>query len=421
MRAEAWFYLGASYGARAQWRSLRGEQVAAARDGKRIKESLERAARARPGDCTTRATASASTSTTPTWRRRWLKLLRWLLLLPGGDRPAGLRRWKRRARGRRLVRSEADYQLHLVYLWYERDPERALVLVRELRATPPAQPRTFSRWKPTSTTCTARIRWPACRSGAAWPTPREADRVAHPDAAAARARLGMAVQLDRLGDTDLAIDQLRTLLASSAAAPVGIEAERAWRWAAELDRMGARTEAVAQYKAGLAAVPSGDPFAGATRRATGCAAPRRRHGPGLSPVARRLARARARRAAPRPPAPSAGPSRCGPRDPATRYRHARLQLAERHTGGRRGTLEAVISDPATPPHVFAGACYHAARALEQQGSLPRAIELYRLVVDAFGVDPVLKAEAQRALAASLGVSSVAVERVTHAHRASAIE
>ena len=42
-RAEAWFYLGGAYGARVQWRVLRGERLAAARDGKRIKESLERA------------------------------------------------------------------------------------------------------------------------------------------------------------------------------------------------------------------------------------------------------------------------------------------------------------------------------------------------------------------------------------------
>ena len=42
-RAEAWFYLGGAYGARAQWRVLRGERLAAARDGKRIKEALERA------------------------------------------------------------------------------------------------------------------------------------------------------------------------------------------------------------------------------------------------------------------------------------------------------------------------------------------------------------------------------------------
>ena len=40
-RAEAWFYRGAAYGARAQWRVLRGERLAAARDGKRIKDALE--------------------------------------------------------------------------------------------------------------------------------------------------------------------------------------------------------------------------------------------------------------------------------------------------------------------------------------------------------------------------------------------
>src|SRR4029453_162394 len=35
-RAEAWFYLGGAYGARAQWRVLRRERLGAARDGKRI-------------------------------------------------------------------------------------------------------------------------------------------------------------------------------------------------------------------------------------------------------------------------------------------------------------------------------------------------------------------------------------------------
>ena len=41
--AEAWFYLGGAYAARVQWRVLREERVAAARDGKRIKQALERA------------------------------------------------------------------------------------------------------------------------------------------------------------------------------------------------------------------------------------------------------------------------------------------------------------------------------------------------------------------------------------------
>ena len=42
-RADAWFFLGASYGLRVQWRVLRTERLAAARDGKRIKDALERA------------------------------------------------------------------------------------------------------------------------------------------------------------------------------------------------------------------------------------------------------------------------------------------------------------------------------------------------------------------------------------------
>jgi hypothetical protein len=42
-RADAWFFLGAAYGARVSFRVQRGDRLSAARDGKRIKESLERA------------------------------------------------------------------------------------------------------------------------------------------------------------------------------------------------------------------------------------------------------------------------------------------------------------------------------------------------------------------------------------------
>ena len=112
MRAEAWFYLGASYGARAQWRSLRGEQVAAARDGKRIKESLERAVAldpsmhdARYGVGLYQFYADVAPSA--------LRLLRWLLLLPGGDRAAGLQAMEQARTRAQVLRSEATYQLHL--------------------------------------------------------------------------------------------------------------------------------------------------------------------------------------------------------------------------------------------------------------------------------------------------------------------
>src|SRR5688500_20349682 len=42
-RAEAWFYLGGAYGARAQWRVLRRQTPAAAQGGKRNQEAPERA------------------------------------------------------------------------------------------------------------------------------------------------------------------------------------------------------------------------------------------------------------------------------------------------------------------------------------------------------------------------------------------
>ena len=88
-RGEAWFYLAGSYAPLVQWRVLRGERIAAARDGKKIKDALERALQLDPGlddayfgiglyhyyaDV---APAAA-------------KVLRWLLFLPGGDRVKGL-------------------------------------------------------------------------------------------------------------------------------------------------------------------------------------------------------------------------------------------------------------------------------------------------------------------------------------------
>ena len=41
-RADAWFFLGAAYGVRVQYRVLRTERLSAARDGKRIKDALEK-------------------------------------------------------------------------------------------------------------------------------------------------------------------------------------------------------------------------------------------------------------------------------------------------------------------------------------------------------------------------------------------
>ena len=138
--AEAWFYLGGAYAARVQWRVLREERVAAARDGKRIKQALERAIELSPGleDAyfgiglyqvlrgrrTGGGQGSAGSSS--------------CCLV--GTRRKGSRRCCARANGGRLLQGEADYQLHLIYLWYERQPARALDLLRGLQKHYPGNP-----------------------------------------------------------------------------------------------------------------------------------------------------------------------------------------------------------------------------------------------------------------------------------------
>jgi hypothetical protein len=138
-RAEAWFYRGGAYGARVQWRVLRGQHIGAARDGNRAKQALERALDLDPdlhdahfGIGLYHYYADVAPAAA--------KVLRWLLLLPGGDRERGLQEMLT-ARGRgALMRSEADYQLHVLYLWYEKQPLRALELLADLRARHPRNP-----------------------------------------------------------------------------------------------------------------------------------------------------------------------------------------------------------------------------------------------------------------------------------------
>jgi hypothetical protein len=138
-RAEAWFAHGAAYGARAQWRVERRERLAAARDGKHIRSALERALALDPalhdakfGVGMYRYYADVAPAV--------LRMLRWLLLLPGGDRRAGLQQMQDAQRHAFVIRGEADYQLHLIYLWYEQRSHDALALIRGLQSRHPRNP-----------------------------------------------------------------------------------------------------------------------------------------------------------------------------------------------------------------------------------------------------------------------------------------
>ena len=258
-RAEAWFYLGGAYGARSQWRVLRGERLAAARDGKQIKESLERAVALDP------AMADAYfglglyhyyADVAPTVFR----MLRWLLLLPGGDRDAGLEEMLRARRSGQLVRSEADYQLHVLYLWYEKQPHRAVEFLDELAARHPHNPH-FAQAAADildfyiDDTAASLTRWErllaAARRGA----------VAEPQMTEIAARLGVASQFDQLSRSAEALDHLRIVIAAKPPAPHSALARAHLQLGQALDHLGRRADARSSYMAAITASAADDPFA----------------------------------------------------------------------------------------------------------------------------------------------------------------
>ena len=396
MRAEAWFYLGAAYGARVQWRVLRGARLAAARDGKRIKDALERAVGIDPslqdayfGIGLYHYYADVAPAAA--------KMLRWMLLLPGGDRAEGLREMLRARNGGQVLRSEADFQLHTVYVWYEKEPERALALVRGLHERHPHNP-VFQQAAAEVEDVHLSDYAASLRSWRALFDDARARRVAWPEATTVRARLGMARQLDRLSESDVAIDHLRTVVAAGAAAPVGTVAQAQLQLGEALERMGAHDEALAAFQAAIAATPAGDPL---TTAATARAA--RRQAPAANVAQAYRLSLEGWRALERGDTAAAAEAlerslALRPADQVTRYRQARLLLAQRSERAAIDLLESVIAAPATPPHVYAAACLDAAQAQERQGATARAVELYELTVAAFGVDPRAKATAQRALA-----------------------
>ena len=395
-RAEAWFYLGAAYGARVQWRVLRGERLAAARDGKRIKDALERALAIDPdmhdawfGIGLYHYYADVAPAAA--------KVLRWLLFLPGGDRVKGLQEMLRARDEGTLMRSEADYQLHVVYLWYEDKPVRALELLEALRLRHAENPHFRERIAEIEDVylhdLTASLRsWRALFDAA------RQHKVAFPEMAETRARLGMALQLDRLFETDVAIDHLRAVIADNPAAPWGAVAQAHVQLGAALDRIGHRQEAFSAYQAGLAAIAGDDPLKLRDRARAGL-----KRGPDArTALAYRLS-LEGWRALEKGDVAAASEAidqslSLNPRDPVTRYRQARLLQARKEDAAALAVLESMVAErSSTPPTIYAFACVDAARMLEHRGSGGRAIELYRIARDVFGADRRTKDAADRAL------------------------
>jgi tetratricopeptide (TPR) repeat protein len=218
-RAEAWFYLGAAYGVRAQWRVYRVERLAAARDGKRIKESLERALALDPamhdaefGVGMYRYYADVAPAV--------LRFLRWLLLLPGGNRVEGLQQLERAATQGLLVRGEAQYQIHILYLWYENKSREALEIVRSLQGRYPHNP-LFHQIEAEILDTYFHDAAASLRASERLLSLARTRAVHQPALAETVARLNMARQLRALTRPAAAIEQLDAIITSQPAAPAG--------------------------------------------------------------------------------------------------------------------------------------------------------------------------------------------------------
>ena len=255
-RAEAWFYVGGAYGARVSWRVERGERLSAARDGKRIKEALEKALALEPAFEDARfgiGLYKYYADIAPTAA----KILRFLLLLPGGDKVAGLADMQATEARGQLVSGEALYQLHWIYFWYEQQPARGLEALERLHVRYPGNPHFLQRIGEVQ----VEYFHDAARSMAAWR--RLADAASGSgvaDLAETRGRLGMADELDALDETDLAVPELRRVITRGSSRPVGAQARAQFLLGRALDRLGDRAGATAAYRAALTLpVPAGDP------------------------------------------------------------------------------------------------------------------------------------------------------------------
>jgi hypothetical protein len=394
---EAWFYLGGAYAARVQWRVLRREKLAAARDGKRIKQALEQAVALDPGlddayfgiglykyyaDV---APAAA-------------QILRFLLLLPGGDREEGLREMLRaRTRGR-LLQGEADYQLHILYLWYERHTPRALELLRSLHGRYPGNPHYLAQIAEIQDAYEHDL----TASLETWRTllalARE-QRANNAGLAEVQARLGVARMMEALHQTDHAIEHLQAIVALEPAAPYSALALAYLRLGEAHDRLGARQAAITAYRAAAAAAPADDPY-----------------------DIRSLSRDRQRRAPDRRRAEAYRRSLTGwrrleqkdlpgaiaalersvtldPRDPVIRYRYGRALQARNDDEAALAEFQSAIRGArACPAPVLGDAYLEAARLHERAGRLDDAIAYYRTASTLFGAAADTRAVASRALA-----------------------
>jgi tetratricopeptide (TPR) repeat protein len=397
-RAEAWFYLAGSYAPRVQWRVLRGERLAAARDGNKIRTALERALQLDPtlndayfGIGLYHYYADVAPAAA--------KILRFLLLLPGGDRVEGLREMRRAREHGELLTGEADYQMHLLYLWYEQKPSEARDLIRSLEKRYPTNPLFLERLASLEDEYFHDL--PA--SAARWRELADRARVGHVSdapAAEARARLGLARELDAMYETDRAVDQLKMVgqlkMAADDDRAASYRAQAQLQLGRAYDRLGVRALAMAAYTEAASRAPAeAADIREQAREAL-------RHAPNPPAADAYRLSLEGWRALERHDLESAGASlgravELAPRDVVVRYRYARVLEARKDDVHARDALEQVIAAPIVPAIVLASALVDYAQMIERDGDRVCALALYRNAARIVGAEPRARDLAARAI------------------------
>lgn len=395
--AESWFYLGGAYAVRVQWRVLRDEKLSAARDGKRILEALEEAIELDPtiddayfGMGVYKYYADVAPAAA--------RMLRFLLLLPGGDKKVGLEQMLRARSKGRLLHGEADYQLSIIYLWYERDTPRAIELLESLQEQYPGNPLFPAQIAQIQDT----YLHDTIASLGTWRTVLAAAREHRsnlPGLAEAQARLAIARLLETLHQTDQAIEHLRAVVAARPAAPFGALPLAYLRLGEAHDRLGQRAEAVDAYRAAAALAPEPDVHDVRSSATTHL----RRSPDGRHTQAYRLSLEGWRRLEQND---VAGASASLERslqlnrdDPVARYRFGRVLQARKEDPAALVQFESVIrAAKSCPPPVLGTAYLEAARLHERAGHKEQAVSYYRIASTLFGAASDTRTAADRALA-----------------------
>ena len=298
----------------------------------------------------------------------------------------------------RLLQGEADYQLHVVYLWYEHQTGRALELLRDLQQRHPANPLFLTQIAEIQDVYQHDV-MASLDSWRALLAQARADRVNAAGMAEVRARLGIAAHLDALALTDEAIDHLGRVIALEPDAPHASLALAYLRLGEAHDRLNARAEAMAAYRSASLSAPPSDPLDIRRRAAERLRkTPNARHAEAF-----RLSLDGWRELEQKDvPAAAAALERAiaiNPRDPVARYRYGRVLQARRDEDGALEQYELTIRDARLAPAPVVGDAYiEVARLHERAGRREQAIAAYRVASTLFGAAENTHLTASRALA-----------------------